>query len=552
VGFCYPYARPERRAKSASDLDAAPLVEPVVIVPTNRSASPVHSASPAQPGAHILEVQHLSKTFQGQRALTDVGLALQQGEVHALLGQNGSGKSTLIKILAGYHLPDAGSASVRGGKFDLGSASAAHAAGLRFIHQDLAVIDTFDVVDNLALGEHYSSRWWLSGRRERRAARATFAAFDINVDVDRPLVSLDPAQRTMTAIVRALHHGNAGDGILVLDEPTASLTETDKEKLFKLIRLVRDRGETVLYVTHRLQEVFEIADRVTVLRNGRVIATQPVAALDHDGLIELIIGRPLEALYPETPAPRDDVALELTNIAGGPVRDASLRIHAGEIVGVTGLTGSGVDELLHLVFGSRPRSGGGIEIKGRSYTGASPSAAVRAGMAFAPADRKRLGGMPAWTLRENVTLPRLRASGPQRWLSARAERRDARTWLQRFDVVPDDTDATFSSLSGGNQQKVVLAKWMRSGASLFLLAEPTQGVDIGGKRAIYNALTRVTAGGSAVLMSSSDFEEVCSVCDRVVVMRHGRVGAILENEARTVENVLTEVLRVDRQEADND
>ena len=491
----------------------------------------------------LVTIKNLGKRFQGQRALDNVSLSLRRGEVHALLGQNGSGKSTLIKILAGYHLPDSGSATFDGEPLELGSASAAHAAGVRFIHQDLALIETFDVVDNLALGQRYEGRWWLSTRREQRAAQATLASFDVELDVARPLLSLDPAQRTMTAIVRALHHVQAAECILVLDEPTASLTETDKAKLFRLIARVRTAGGTVLYVTHRLQEVFEIADRVTILRNGRNVVTKEVGQLDHAALVELIIGQAQEALYPVSEPAGKEVALELTHIAGGPVRDVSLRVHEGEVVGVTGLTGAGVDELLHLVFGSRQRSGGSLRVNGSEYSGTTPSAAIRAGMAYAPADRKRLGSIAGWTLRENISLPRLHAGRFTKWMSARGERHDTLAWLRRFAVVPADSEATFSSLSGGNQQKAILAKWLRSGARLFLLEDPTQGVDIGAKAAIYRALSEVTADGAAVLMSSSDFDEVCSVADRVIVMRKGRIGAVLQGDARTVANVLREALR---------
>ena len=502
------------------------------------------SARDSGPADYVV-LENLSKSFQGQAALKDVSLTLRRGEVHALLGQNGSGKSTLIKILAGYHQTDTGTATVDGKELELGSPSAAHDAGLRFIHQDLALIDTFDVVDNLALGETYRNRWWLSARAERRAARQTFAEYGINIDVSQPLTSLDAAQRTMTAIVRALHHGQATEGVLVLDEPTASLAETDKQRLFDLIRLVRARGGTVLYVTHRLQEVFEIADRVTVLRNGENIATRKIQDLDHAGLVRLIIGRDLEALYPEIPAALDDVALDVTHLGGGSVADVSLRLRAGEILGITGLTGSGADELLHLVFGATRRTTGEIRIGDRAYSGTTPAHAIRAGLAFAPGDRKRLGGILSWTLRENVTLPRLRSLGLLRRLSPRRERADARSWLDRFEVVPENSEATFATLSGGNQQKVVLAKWVRSGASVLLLEEPTQGVDIGAKSAIYEALANLVAQGTAILMSSSDFEEVCSVSDRVLVMRNGRIGAVLDGDARTVGNVLNEILKED-------
>lgn len=504
------------------------------------------AATPTGSDEPFLAVSGLSKVFQGQRALDDVSLELRRGEVHALLGQNGSGKSTLIKILAGYHQPAPGAqATVDGRPLELGSSQAAHDAGLRFIHQDLAVIESLSVVDNLALGERYRGRRWLSDRRERQAAREVFASYGIDLDVDAPLGSLGPAQRAMAAIVRALHHGDAARGLLVLDEPTAALPESEKDRLFALVERVRDAGGTVLYVTHRLPEVFDLADRVTVLRDGRRVATRSVAELDHDGLVELIVGRPLDALYPEaTTAPRSDRVLHVAGLAGGRLAALDVDVHAGEIVGIVGLTGSGIEDVLPLIFGGSPRGAGVVELDGRPVP-ADPRRAIAAGLAFAPGDRKRLSAITTWTLRENVTLPRLSSRPWTRWMSPRSEARDVLPHLERFGVVPSDPEARFSSLSGGNQQKTVLARWMRTGARAFLFEEPTAGVDVGAKSAIYTGLAEVAADGAAILVATSDFEEACSLCDRVLVLRDGRLGAVLTGARRTVEDILGEALRTD-------
>jgi ribose transport system ATP-binding protein len=491
----------------------------------------------------VLSLEGLSKVFRGQPALEDVDLQLERGEVHALLGLNGSGKSTLIKILAGYHRPEPGArARFDGVPFELGSAAAARAAGMRFIHQDLGLIPTLDLVDNLALGHRYSTRWWVSDRRERAAARSVLEDFGLNIDPAAALRTLSPAQQTMVAIVRALRTDGGRRGLLVLDEPTASLPAEEVARLFELVESLRRAGGTVLYVTHRLGEVFRIADRVSVLRDGRRVATERVADLDHDRLVELIIGRFVEAFQPPEPAPRTDVALELRDLRGAGVQDVSLELHRGEIVGVTGLVGSGYEDLPQLAFGARARAAGSVLLDGRPVP-PSPHDSVRAGVALMPADRKRAGGMMGWTLRENLTLPRLSARGPARWLSERRERADAAVWLERLDVRPSDPEAAFSALSGGNQQRVLLARWLRCGARAFLLEEPTIGVDMPGRRAIYQALREVAADGATVLMTSSEAEEVCAVCDRVVVMVGGRVAVVLDGEARTVDRVLGESLR---------
>ena len=494
----------------------------------------------------VLSLEGLSKVFQGQRALDDVDLEVRPGEVHALLGQNGSGKSTLIKILAGYHQPEPGAhAEFMGEELDLGSPSAAREAGIRFIHQDLGLVDEFDAVDNLALGGSYAGTAWLSGRRERRAARERLERYGIELDISVPAHRLPAAQRTMLAIVRALDSGLAADGLLVLDEPTAALHSREVHHLFSLVRQVRDRGGGVLYVTHRLEEVFEICDRVTVLRDGRNAGTRDTAELDHDNLVELIIGRPLEAFYPLPPQPRSDVALAVAGLSGGTVSAVDLELHKGEIVGVTGLVGSGVESLLGLIFGGEKPTAGRIELDGKAIEPGSPAASVKAGLAFASQDRKRLGGMLDWSLRENVTLPRVQGSGPLRWLGARAERSDARPWLERLDVVPCDPERSFASLSGGNQQKVVLARWLRCGASAYVLEEPTNGVDLGAKHAIYESLSSVASDGAGVLLSSADAEELCSICDRVLVMRDGRIAATLDRAQLSVDLVVAEALRSD-------
>jgi ribose transport system ATP-binding protein len=496
-------------------------------------------------GAAALTLTNVSKAFSGDFALRGVDLELHGGEVHALLGQNGSGKSTLIKVLAGYHRPEPGSVGLRNGvPFELGSANAAHEVGLRFIHQSPAAIGEFDLTDNLALGESYTGRWWLSDRRERRATKQVFAEYGIEVDPAVPLAALGPAQQTMTAIVRALHHGTPG-GILILDEPTAALSARESERLFSLIRRIRAQGSTVLYVTHRLHEVFEIADRITVLRDGRRIRTWPVEELTPDGLVRVILGGGLESLDAKPPAPKHKVALEVKDLGGLIVQDTSLRVHEGEIVGVTGLSGSGVEELLHLIFGVGERLEGEIVVNGQPTRCGSPREAIAAGLAFAPGDRQELGGLQEWTVRENLTLPSLRPRGVLRWLSERTERGDVGEWIWRFGVDPTDPEARLSSLSGGNQQKVVLAKWLRCGASVFLLEEPTAGVDVGAKAAIYTALNEVASQGAAVLIASSDAEELASICDRVLVMRTGRIVASLEGGSRTVPRIIAESVDVE-------
>jgi len=491
---------------------------------------------------NALELRNVSKTYQGQRALDEVDFELRRGEVHALLGQNGSGKSTLIKALAGYHRPDPGAeAWAHGERFELGSPAAADSARMRFIHQDLGLVEDLDVAENLSLGSTYGGRWWLSDRRERRAARRFLEHYGIELDVGAPVRSLTAAQRSMVAILRAIRGWEGDEVVLLLDEPTASLPAHEVNQLFELIQQIRAHGGSVLYVTHRLSEVFRIADRVTVLRDGRTVATVTADTLDQDRLIELILGRPMEALYPPPPLPREEVVLQVNGLAGGTVADVSLSVHSGELVGVTGLVGSGFEQLPFLIFGAQPRTRGEVLLRGRVLA-QSPKASIAAGLAFAPADRRNLSTMPLWSLAENITLPKLRPTGPARWLRYGAERDDAREWLERLAVQPPEPGKQMSALSGGNQQRVVLARWLRCQAHALLLEDPTIGVDMGAKAAIYRALTAATQAGAGVLMTTSDAEEACAVCDRVLVMRGGRVCAVLEGDQRTAERLTAELI----------
>ncbi len=490
-----------------------------------------------------LSIRGLSKTYPAQVALRRVDLDVAAGQVHALLGQNGSGKSTLIKALAGYHQPDPGAAAwLNGRPFELGSAVAAHAAGVRFVHQDLGLVGDLDVIDNLALGGSFEGRRWLSNRREAAAAQRVLDPYGLDIDVRAAVRDCSPAQRTIIAIARALRGGVPGEGLLVLDEPTATLPEREVLLLFSAIRSICARGTAVLYVTHRLGEVFEIAQTVTVLRDGVAVASMPVEQTTPDEVITQIAGRPLDQLYPPTPAPRADVVLDVADLRGPGLAGVSFRLHGGEILGVAGITGSGRDEFNPLLFGSDCAEGR-VRIDGREHR-PSPAASIAAGLAYLPADRRNLSAIPAHSVRENITLPAL-GEHSLRWLGNRREAADVLPWLHRLQVQPADPERPFATLSGGNQQKAVLARWLRAGSRIFLLDEPTQGVDVGGKRAIYDALGAVARDGAAVLMTSSDADELAEVCDRVLVLRAGRLVAELTGAALSADAVVAETLRED-------
>ncbi len=490
------------------------------------------------PQSSRLAVEGLSKTFHGQRALDDVHLEVAPGEIHALLGQNGSGKSTLIKILAGYHQPDHGGVATFDGKpLALGDASAAHAAGIHFIHQDLALISDLSVLDNLALGGRYHSGLWIDDRREAASARQLLEEWGVHVDPRVPLRDLGQAARTMVALVRAVRDGVKNNGMLVLDEPSASLPNHEVEQVFTLVRQLRERGTSVLYVTHRLREVFELADNVTVLREGRVAGRRPVAGMSHDDLVKMIIGRSIDEFYPNTHEASNNPILTVEDVGGASVQTLSLELREREILGIAGLTGSGRESVAGLLFGLADRTRGRVLIDGREVASDNPAAAIARGLALLPADRKGIGSLPELTVRENVTLPAVHA-GRSHWLSLRVERREVRAWLRRLAVVPDDPERPLRALSGGNQQRALITRWLRCKSKVFLMDEPTQGVDVSAKVEIYQAIRDAANDGAGILIASTDNDELAAICDRVIVMRDGAVAVTLEADRLSSDAIL--------------
>lgn len=493
-----------------------------------------------------LHVRHASKLFAGQQALDDAELEVRQGEIHALLGQNGSGKSTLIKVLAGYHKPEPGvEGELYGQPLALHGVPPTAEEPIRFVHQDLGLIHDLNAVDNLAVTSGYRGRLWLSDRRERAVARDYLKRYGLDLDLDAPVGRLSMATQAMIAIVRAIKDVPSAELLLVVDEATASLPTEEVGKVFDLLREVRDRGGAVVYVTHRLGEVFEIADRVTVLRDGRNVGTADVSSLGHDDLVELIIGRKVEDYYAAGTSVRADVALVVKDLSGPGVEDVSLEVHRGEIVGVTGLVGSGFEALLPLIFGASRRTAGEVSVEATPLRGTGPAESIANGLVFAPADRKRFSAIPVWSIAENVTLPAIsNGDGPFPWLSERRERREVLPWIEQLGVEPAQPAAPLSSLSGGNQQRVVIARWLRCGFRVLMMEDPTVGVDVGAKPPIYDALSQAAKAGCGVLMSTSDAEEAAAVCDRVLVLVAGRIVASLEKEQRSVEHILSTAMGV--------
>jgi len=489
----------------------------------------------------LLQVRAVSKTFPGQVALSGVDLEVHAGEVHAIVGQNGSGKSTLIKILAGYHQPDPG------GAITLASGDQDHqGAMIGFVHQDLALVDTLNALDNFALGRGFAiRRGRIDQRAERRRAQELMRRLGREIDLDCPARDLEPVERTLLAMARALDGlSSASSSVLVLDEPTAALPAADVSRLFDAIRQVTLDGGGVIYVSHRLDEVFEIADRVTVLRDGRRIATVPVAGLDHDSLISLMLGHTLERQHVRRTRPSSArrPMLEVRSVSGGRIEDFSVTVGAGEIVGVAGLVGSGREHVAPALVGGLHGVRGQVIVDGEEVRPLAPRAAIQAGIVLVPAERARLGVFLEHSTGENITLPCLRPL--VRWgrISLRRQRRDVGDWVGRVGLVPPDPDRLIGTLSGGNQQKAILARWLRADPRVLVLDEPTQGVDIGAKDSIHELLRAAADSGVALLVCTVETEDFSELCERVLVMRDGRVTAELSGTEISSDRVVKETM----------
>jgi ribose transport system ATP-binding protein len=504
----------------------------------------------------VVALRRISKTFGGVRALHDVDLTIRRGEVHGLLGENGSGKSTLVKILSGFHAPDGGGElKVNGRSVTLPlHPGQFRSLGMSFVHQDLGLVPSLSVVENLLVGDLTSRRSWrLSWPRERRRAQEIFRSFGLRLDPRAKVSDLRPTDRALLAIVRAVEEirANTADdgseyGLLVLDEPTVFLPASDRDELFAIVREIASTRASTLFVSHDLDEVLEITDRVTVLRDGSLRGTIDTAQASNEVLVEMIIGRRLQALSLQREKADAGGAVSITGLTGRYARDVSLTVHKGEVVGLTGLPGSGFEEIPDYVFGARTATAGRLEVDGRTYDlhGMSPSRALEAGVALIPADRQRDGSVGSLSVGDNVTVRVLHNYQSRVRLNRSRMRSDARKLLEQFDVRPPDPRLKYQALSGGNQQKAMLAKWLQTKPSLLLLHEPAQGVDVGARQQIFQLTRKAAADGAAVVWVSTDYEQLAAVCDRVVVFGRGRPARELTGDQVTKERIAEQCYRV--------
>jgi ABC-type sugar transport system ATPase subunit len=473
----------------------------------------------------------ITRRFPGVVALDGVSFEVGAGACHAVCGENGAGKSTLGKILAGIQRPDAGRIFVEGREVSFASPREAHEAGVAMVHQELAFCENMTVAENLCLGQ-LPSRWSFVNRSAlRRRAAEMLSAVGASIDPTRQMNALSVAEQQLVQIAAAV---GSGARVIVFDEPTSSLSEGEAERLYTLLARLREQGVTVLYVSHRMPEIFRLCGSVTVLRDGRHVSTQPIDSVDEDELVQLMIGRRLEQYYPEhvQVTPREELLRVERLSHPGRFHDISFSLRAGEVLGFAGLVGAGRSELAQAIFGLDRDATGEIRVRGRRVKIRNPRDAMALGIGFVPEDRKRQGLVLPMRARENTTLPTLESLARLGWVRASAERELAQSYIDRLRVRTHSMDATTAGLSGGNQQKLVLAKWLAAKSDILILDEPTRGVDVGAKAEIHAWIDRLASQGAAILLISSELPELMNLSTRLIVLRAGRiVGEVTRAEA---------------------
>ena len=502
----------------------------------------------------VIQVKGLTKTFGGSSALDGVELTIFPGEIHGLLGENGSGKSTLIKVLAGYHAPEGGTLVVNGREVDLPlTPGQPRELGFEFVHQDLGLVPSMSVAENLFLASiaHPQNKLFVSWRRLELQTRAACRRYNLDLDPRMLVEDLRPVERAMLAIVRALEAlenapGRTGATLLVLDEPTVFLPEHEVAVLFDFVREVVRGQSSVLFVSHDLDEVMQITDRITVLRDGKVSGAVTTAETSPHELVELIVGHKVKAIDPvdRQKVQSGALALEARGLTTSALRDVSFDLHAGEVLGLAGLVGSGYEDIVYALFGAIPVEKGQILLEEDEFDASAmtPSRAMARGMALVPGDRQRLGSVPTLSISENMNLLVLERYFRAFVLRQRDLMANARSLMGTFDVRPSDPDLDFGSFSGGNQQKALLAKWLQTDPRILLLHEPTQGVDVGARQQIWAAIRSSTATNSTIC-ASSDYEQLATICDRVAIISRGSLIGILSGADVTKERIVGACLR---------
>jgi ribose transport system ATP-binding protein len=485
----------------------------------------------------ILRMSHISKGFPGVQALHDVQLEVRRGEIHALMGENGAGKSTLMKILAGIYHPDSGTIEIDGQPLLIETPTQARAVGISIIHQELNLAPNLSVAENICMGrEPHTFAGWLDTRTMNREAQSVLKQVGATFAPTTIVGVLSIAQQQLVEIAKSLsEHAR----ILVMDEPTASLSERETQKLFDIIRTLRSQGIAIIYISHRMSEVYTLADRVTVLRDGQYVGTLEGDAINADELIRRMVGRSLNDLYVHQEVESGAIVLEVHNLSDGHgIGPASLSLKSGEIVGLAGLIGAGRTELARLIFGADHASNGEILVDGKHIKIKHPIDAIRVGIGLVPESRKEQGLFLQMAIKENITINAMPALSIAGFLDTRRVQHSAQKQVDDLSIRLTSLDQVVMNLSGGNQQKVVLGRWLTLSPKVLLLDEPTRGVDVGAKAEIYHIMSQLAQNGVAILMISSELPEILGMSDRILVMREGKIVAELPGRITTQEEIM--------------
>jgi ribose transport system ATP-binding protein len=490
------------------------------------------------PTVPLLEMRGIHKSFPGVQALQNVSLQLQPGEVLALVGENGAGKSTLIKTLGGAHQPDRGEIFLGGERASIPTPATAQQAGISIIYQEFNLIPTLTVRENLFLGREHTVGGFTRARDEHREALRLFADIGLNLDPEKRCSQLTVAEQQKVEIAKAL---SVQAKVIVMDEPSAALNSQEVQHLFKIIEQLKSREVGVIYISHRLEEVFDIADRVMVLRDGTYVGCHPTSEVTRSQLIELMVGRPLEAEFPARVRTIGEERLRVEGLTRGRiVRDVHFQVRAGEVLGFAGLAGSGRTETMRLVFGADRPDSGRIFVRGQEVKIRNPRDAIRKRICLLTEDRKSQGLVLQHTVRENFGLPNLDQFTRYGFLDQRREQSRFATYVAQLRIKISNSEQIASNLSGGNQQKVVLAKWLERNADIIIFDEPTRGIDVGAKYEIYLLINELAGAGKAIVMISSELPEVLGMSDRIIVMHEGRIrGEIKDVASASQESILS-------------
>jgi rhamnose transport system ATP-binding protein len=490
----------------------------------------------------LLKLTGISKAFAGVHALKGVSFDLQAAEVHALVGENGAGKSTLVRVIAGAHLPDLGTIEIEGAPAAGINPARARALGIATIYQQPALFPDLTVAENIAIGLEPAGPWrFVRWKKRRQRARDLLGRIGARIDVDTEVRRLSMPEQQLVEIARAI---GASARILIMDEPTASLSDHEIERLFRIVGDLKCQGAGIIYISHRLEELPQIADRVTVLRDGVVIGSRRMGEVSRAELIRMMVGRELSAVFPKSAVPLGEIVLEVRGL-GCPrsgIHNVNLSVRSGEILGLAGLVGAGRTEVAQTLFGLSPAESGEVRLRGKPVVIDRPARAVNLGIAYLPEDRRRHGVVLEMSTAANVTLATLRTITRMGLLDSGRERAIAQSYVRQLGIKTTSVDAPVETLSGGNQQKVALARWLAASPAVLILDEPTQGVDIGAKAEIHRLMSELAGRGLAILMISSELPEVLGMSDRIAVMHNGTVVDILDRAAATQEAVLERAL----------